>query len=226
MIRLLPSLFAALTVLIPAALPGQASELFPAGRHAELREEIVYTPHDPPDPDPAPAPDQNEPFDLDDYRRPLIIGISTVLLAGFGLLAYRLLRDLGYLRSATPTEAPPVRATVAELDEATAMADGIPPSLLGRAEAEGEYTAAIRLLYLDILKKLQDGGHIRYRRDYSNRDYRRQLSGSTYGADFTQVTGLYERFWYGAYPLDRLTYRASRRHFTELIETLSRGATV
>jgi hypothetical protein len=209
------------------SLNGQGSDLFPAERHAELREEIVYTddrPSEPELPEPDPA---VEPMDLEFLRQPLIIIISIVLLTGLGFLIFRLLGDFGYLRRPA-TEPSPISLEVeaAALDEEAAVAEGVPLSLLERAEAEGEYAIAIRLLYLGVLKELQDRKHIQYRRDYSNRDYLRQLAGNPHRDAFAAVTAAYERFWYGDYPLDRLTYRVHRTAFTTLTQQLGRAATV
>ena len=63
---------------------------------------------------------------------------------------------------------------------------------------------------------MADGGLIKYRRDFSNRDYQNQLRSSSFLTDFRDVTANYERYWYGKYPIERLSYRLVRRKFTAL----------
>ena len=89
-------------------------------------------------------------------------------------------------------------------------------SLQERAEQAGQFTIAVRLLYIQLLKDLQDNGLLHYRRDYSNRDYQHQLSASPLLTDFRAVTVDYERYWYGKYPLDPLSYRLVKRKFGAL----------
>jgi hypothetical protein len=201
----------------------QSSAIFPAQRHAELREEVVYVPEEEEIVEPEPF-ESFEPFDWEPYRWPAIYLISILLGSVLIYLVYRLLLDMGYIK-VRPRTAAPVAVTVEEIDEEVVVAEGVPLSLLERAEQGGQYAIAIRLLYLQTLKVLQDDGHLRYRRDYSNHDYLDQLRGNVHRPAFARVTELYERYWYGDYPVDRLTYRAVRTSFTSLTETLSHAGT-
>ena len=189
------------------------SAIFPPERQAELREELVYEPEEEPEPVPV------EPIDfelyLDNLRSPLVIGIAVSLLLGLGFLIYRILGDLDVKRRREDGDER-VGVDVKEIVEEELVQQGVSLSMLERAEAAGQYDIAIRLLYIGLLKSLQDAGLLRYRRDYSNRDYRQQLLGSPLQADFVHVTQAYERYWYGKYPVDRLSYRLVQKDFREL----------
>ena len=194
------------------------SDLFPAERRAALREELVYEPEvqDPPD---VPTPDFS--LDLSNLRDPLVIGIAAVLLLGLGLLIYRILGDLETGRRGDRQEATATAVAAHEIVEEELVAGGVSESLLERAEAAGQYDVAVRLHYIALLKSLQDAAKLRYRKDYSNRDYRQQLRGDALLPDFTRLVATYERFWFGKYPIDRLSYRVVRQDFTALAARIS-----
>ena len=105
---------------------------------------------------------------------------------------------------------------ISEIEEEQLVAEGVSLTLLQRAENAGQFDVVVRLLYIQLLKELQDGGLIKYRRDFSNRDYQNQLHHSVFLNDFRDVTADYERYWYGKYPIERLSYRLVHRKFTAL----------
>ena len=192
-------------LLLPAAAVAQGGEVFPQERLRELREEIRYVPP-PPEPEEPPAFEMPT-LDLSAFRNPLIIGLGLLLAAGLGLLLYRLLREGSAPRRAAP--APPSPVDISRIEEERAVHEGVPADLIAAAEAAGQYTDAVRLRYLNLLGDLRRAGLIRWRRDYSNRDYQRQLAGHALAPAFRTATATYERYWFGRYPIDRLAYRAA-----------------
>lgn len=209
-----------LLLLFVAPLAGQPSPVFPAERHAELREELPYTPEEEPEEE-VPT-DEPPAVDWERVQDVLTKFAWLFVISGLLLLAYFLLRHfkVGFF-APRRVEAPVARVEAEEIVEEEMVREGVELSLIERAEGAGQYDVAVRLHYIALLKSLQDGGYIRYRRDYSNRDYRRQLSGNPLQADFTEVTKLYERYWYGEYPLDRLGYRLVSRKFFALSDRLA-----
>ena len=198
----LPLLLMLLLMVTSAAAPAQDSDIFPAERRRELREEVRYEAPEREEPQET----SFEPFDWSPYRTPALIVLGILFATGLGLLSYRLYRDLrpGSRRHSDYSVVPVAEG---EIVEEQIVAGGVAPDLLERAEKAGQYEVAIRLLYLGLLKELQDARLIRWRRDFSNRDYRRQLTGHPLAADFQESTDFYERYWYGKYPIDRLAYR-------------------
>lgn len=223
-------------VLVAAAVIGQdtvyatpsVSAVFPADRHRELRNELDYT-----------APDEEDEvkeidtegdawdwdfFDFDfSFSSGTSIVIFVILLGLLGFLIYRMLGDVS-LRKRTLPEEEEDQINVEELEEEQLVAEGVSLSLLERAERAGRYDVAVRLLYIQSLKELQDAGMIRYRKDFSNRDYQRQLEGRALLSDFRAVTRQYERYWFGKYPIDRLSYRTVYQRFTALTEQIRESA--
>ena len=200
---------------------GAAGELFPLERHAELREELSYTPPRlPRERDGAESPwewlnpDLGWLSDLPPLGKLVLL---LLILLPIGLLIYSL---LGFVagrrarRGGEPANEGAVR--VEELEEERLVNRGIDPDLVARAEAAGQYAVAVRLHYLQLLIDLRDAGAIRYRKDFSNRDYRRQLASDDLAPAFSALTVDYERHWYGEYPLDPLSYRLIKQRFGEL----------
>ncbi len=64
------------------------------------------------------------------------------------------------------------------------------------------FRLAVRLLYLQTLKRLTDGGYIDYKPDKTNRQYVYELASSPIQAPFGQLTRQFEFVWYGDFPID------------------------
>lgn len=208
---------------LTVGLSAQQSALFPPERYGELREEVVY--EEPEEEELAEPPES--PFeewlnglDLSIFREPLTWILLIVFTVGLGLLVYLILRGLR-LRRARSDERENEAVDIEEIVEEEMVQHGVSLSLLERAERAGQYDIAVRLLYISLLKELQDAGQIRYRKDYSNRDYLRQLSSSNLRPDVLSVTRDYERYWYGKYRIDRLSYRVTQKDFSALSERIA-----
>ena len=202
-------------------------ELYPPARHEELREEIQYVA-----PDEQKQKEQEEALEnladnfedwsVSDIRlsKPVLftlLALMIALIAGFIIYALNGFK-LGRKRRAGPATG---EVNIEEIEEEEMVAKGVSLSLLERAEQAGQFAIAIRLLYIQLLKELQDTGLIRYRRDFSNRDYHRQLAGRPELEEVRTVTQDYERHWFGNYSVDALTYRLIKQRFGALSKRLS-----
>jgi len=216
-----------LMVLLPLdGIGGQApaSPVFPEDRRSELMEDLDYSkPYEEPEeetaedfewPDWLKFPDFADwSFDVTDAPA---LTILALLLAGLGYFIYRMLGDVNLRKRAAGRGDEEDPINIADLEEEQLVAEGISLTMLERAERNGNFDGAVRLLYIQLLKELQDAELIKYRRDFSNRDYQRQLRDTTFLGDFRDVTADYERYWYGKYLIDRLSYRLVRRKFSTL----------
>ena len=88
--------------------------------------------------------------------------------------------------------------------------------LLRRAEHEGNYRSAVRLLYLQTVKLLAETGHIQYQQDYTNLQFVQQLSKSSLYANFFTVTRHYEFVWYGKIEISKALYEKVKNDFLTL----------
>jgi len=68
---------------------------------------------------------------------------------------------------------------------------------LREALEKENYAQAVRLYYLAIIKELSLKRWIKWKKDKTNRDYSRELSGSNFQNPFREITRIFERVWYG-----------------------------
>jgi len=200
------------------AAQGDKSPVFPEKRHQELIEEITFLPDDKAEEEEEKLPDPDWDFNWDfDLSSTTTIIIFSILIAALGFLIYRMLGDVN-MRKRTRGEGDEDQEFIdlEDIEEEKLVATGVSLSLLERAEEAGQFDVAVRLLYIQLLKELQDAGLIQYRRDYSNRDYQKQLAGKDVLPDFRDVTIDYERYWYGKYAIEKLGYRLVQRKFNVL----------
>lgn len=82
------------------------------------------------------------------------------------------------------------------------------------AEQAGDYTKAIRLRYLEIIRLMSEASVIQYQPDFTNMDYLAQLRRSKYLEGFITVTRHYEFSWYGKLLVTEATYKKIKEDFT------------
>lgn len=71
------------------------------------------------------------------------------------------------------------------------------------------YTQAVRLYYLAIIKELSLKKWVRWKKDKTNRDYIRELSNTSFQHGFRNVTNVFERVWYGKQNLGGSDFKGS-----------------
>lgn len=75
------------------------------------------------------------------------------------------------------------------------------------------FRLAVRLLYLQTLKRLTDSGRIIYKPDKTNRQYVHELAGSSLQTDFESLTRQFEFIWYGDFPVNTTLFDTLRNQF-------------
>lgn len=103
----------------------------------------------------------------------------------------------------------------------------LPESDLDRYLAEairlGDYAVAIRIYYLQVLQQLQGASLIQWKKDKTNREYLRDLRGTPYAGDFSQLTLIFEKVRYGAYTPERVEFAFLERDFQSFLQSLGAG---
>ena len=84
-----------------------------------------------------------------------------------------------------------------------------------------DFRLAVRLLYLQTLKRLTDTGLINYKPDKTNRQYVYELANSAYKSDFETLTRQFEFVWYGNFPVGEVDFQLSRRQFQQFNQSLN-----
>jgi hypothetical protein len=90
-------------------------------------------------------------------------------------------------------------------------------NLIQKAHSAGDYKLAIRLYFLDLLKKLNENGVIIWTKDKTNRDYLSELFSKGYHFDdVRRLTLAYERVWYGEHIPTEERYHELKNEFQEM----------
>ena len=94
-------------------------------------------------------------------------------------------------------------------------------SSLERARKEGNFKLVVRLYYLDLLKKLNEYGVIRWKKDKTNRDYLSEIySSNFFFDDIRRLTLSYEAIWYGDHDLRQEAFRDLTDRFESVYEKI------
>jgi len=77
------------------------------------------------------------------------------------------------------------------------------------------FRLAVRLLYLQTLKRLTDSGQINYKPDKTNRQYVHELANTPLQPDFDSLTRQFDFVWYGDFPVDEAQFGQIRQQFQQ-----------
>lgn len=82
------------------------------------------------------------------------------------------------------------------------------------------YRLAVRLLYLQTLKKLTDKNYINWQPNKSNRQYVHELANTSLTTSFGSLTTEFEYVWYGEMQLSPQEYDIISNHFKQFYNRL------
>ncbi|MGY3052676.1 hypothetical protein ACVWYG_000872 [Pedobacter sp. UYEF25] len=86
--------------------------------------------------------------------------------------------------------------------------------------ADGKYRLAVRLLYLQSLKKLSDNNRIYWRPEKTNYNYLMEISDPNLKSEFTQLTRQFDYIWYGDFPVDKIKFDPINETFSHFISQI------
>jgi len=86
---------------------------------------------------------------------------------------------------------------------------------IDQAVQNGNFRLAVRLLYLQSLKKLADRNLIKWQLNKTNIAYVQELQGSLYQPVFNNLTLQFENNWYGDMPIDNAEFDTVRSQFNQ-----------
>jgi len=115
---------------------------------------------------------------------------------------------------------PPKRARVVKAAEEEGSPDDDLEGRLMHFMQIKDYRQAVRFLYLKTLRVLNDRGMIRYHQESTNQDYGRQLSATPQGGPFRDLTMIYEKVWYGEFPLGDALFTRLHQYFEDFYKSV------
>lgn len=156
-----------------------------------------------------------EPIQEKDHRAPLIAHPAfetimwIVVIAGFVtfLVIFLTNNNVRLFRSSTA-----IKEAVSDVDFDDIFSINYQLEI-GKAVAAGNLNFGIRLLYLQLLRRMSERNLIEYKQDRTNMDYLMQLYKTRYYQDFFRLTRHYEFAWYGQFPVDREKFELIRKEF-------------
>ena len=108
--------------------------------------------------------------------------------------------------------------TLANLDEYIHETDLA--RFLREALAASNWPLAVRLYFLQTIKRLSEKEAIVWSKEKTNRDYLREMRGHRLGTQFRDVTRQYERVWYGNQPLTVEEFARLEPEFKAILEKI------
>ena len=138
------------------------------------------------------------------------------------LLAYLILRFVGegniFGTKKRRITDPSVQIDLEHIEEHLETAELDP--LINQAIADKNYTLAIRLYYLAILKELHLKGDIEWKKDKTNRMYVREMREHRFFEPFRSTTSTFERVWYGSQTIDERQFDIIQPNFQRLLKSI------
>jgi hypothetical protein len=92
---------------------------------------------------------------------------------------------------------------------------------IDKAEMQGNYRLAVRLMYLKLLKTMSEKNVISYKQDKTNFDYLAQLHPTGYYKDFFRITRNYEYSWYGKFDVSEEAFSFIRQDVKQFEKQLA-----
>lgn len=86
---------------------------------------------------------------------------------------------------------------------------------LHRLISEGKYRLAVRLLYLQSLKKLSDAQIIQWQPEKTNYNYLMEIKRPELKNDFSKLTLQFDYIWYGDFPIDKDRFEPINQSFNQ-----------
>ena len=80
-----------------------------------------------------------------------------------------------------------------------------------------DYKLAIRLYFLQILKHLSSNNFIKWKRDKTNKEYVREMSGNNLFREFRTISRLFERVWYSDVEVKEHQFNLIRPRFLDFL---------
>ena len=147
------------------------------------------------------------------------------IIIGVAILAFIVLKFLGegnvFGRQSRRVYAPSVGIDLERIEEDLQNAEF--EALIQQAISKKQFTLAIRLYYLAIIKELNITGAIKWKKDKTNSAYMREMRAHKLFDSFRHITGIFERVWYGDMPLDETGFQSIQPAFQNLLTETRKG---
>ncbi len=104
--------------------------------------------------------------------------------------------------------------------EITSIFDVDFPARIRNAERDNDFRLAVRLHFLELLAIMARKNLIKYKQDFTNQEYLRQLRQTGYYPALFKLTRNYEYAWYGHFDLEHQAYKRIESEFSNFKQTI------
>lgn len=150
-------------------------------------------------------------------QHPIQSTVYYILIAG--ILIYAILKLINADISAIARKSSQNKITFTEVDENIHEMDF--DQLINEARAKQNYRRAVRLLYLQSLKKLTDKGLIAWKIDKTNHEYEQELVDNVLHSSFQELTSRFEHICYGDFRIDQALFAQTEPLFQQFNSQLA-----
>lgn len=158
-------------------------------------------------------------WNLGDWSAPAKLILILFFAGLIGVIIYYVIQNQSKKVDKTPL--PSDDEIIEKIEEDIEQSDI--DSYLSRAIAEGNYSLAIRLYYLNILKSLSRKGVIKWKKDKTNRAYFYEIKDQPLRNDFRELTNIFERVWYGNVVLEQWEFESLAPVFEIFTDKIKNG---
>ena len=159
-------------------------------------------------------------WDLGDWSAPAKLIIILFLAALIGIIIYYVVKNQNKKVDRAPV--PSDEEIIEKIEQDIEQSDI--DAYLAKAIAEGNYSLAIRLHYLNILKSLSLKEIIKWKKDKTNRAYLFEIKERKMKSDFRALTNICERICYANVVLEQFEYESLAPVFEIISDNIKSGS--
>lgn len=144
----------------------------------------------------------------------LVISVAVIVLAII------LIRILGNVKGDRKIKKEKIVYSIEEAEEDIHQSDLI--HLIDQYLQKKDYRAALRALYLQTLKNLDEFKYVIWKKEKTNYDYVREIDSGKIRQIFANMTLDFEKKWYGEQRVDENDFNEFRSSFNQLVNQVNR----
>jgi hypothetical protein len=114
-----------------------------------------------------------------------------------------------------------ISVTIENFEEHLDLADL--DALLNEALQNRLFYLALRIQFLMVLRSLEQKGYITQKKDKTNGDYLREMYANKYYPEFSQLTVVFEKIWYGNKLINEKDYSLLSVYYQKFKEKVTRN---
>lgn len=146
--------------------------------------------------------------------------LFALIIAAFGWIIYRTVNVRDWSKKVKESDP---QSSVEHIENINQVVETDYEKLLIGAVDAGDFRMATRIMYILLLKKLHVNHIIHWKKEKTNAHYLVEIAKERQKDMFKQLTFIYERVWYGNFPLTSEVFEQVKGSFNELNLLVEKG---